>query len=129
MKFFVALSLLFCGALVTGCATHGDGTYRSENTTDTVLSESNYEVVKPGAEGTSRGFKLLGIPIVRPSHAEARSDLYEDVEQPVTGRSIALTNQREEPSTLNFLLFQIPRIKVSADVIEFKEESTAATSE
>lgn len=129
MKFSVSLSLLICVALVTGCATHGDGSYRSDNITDTILSKGNYEVVKPGAEGTSSGFKLLGIPIVRPSHADARSDLYEDVEEPLTGRAIALTNQREEPSTLNFLLFQIPRIKVSADVIEFKEDSTAAVSE
>ena len=129
MKFAVSLSLLICAALVTGCATHGDGSYRSENSTDTILSEGNFEVVKAGAEGTSRGFKLLGIPIVRPSHASARSDLYEDVEQPLTGRAITLTNQREEPSSLNFLLFQIPRVKVSADVIEFKEESAAATRE
>jgi len=129
VKFIVSSSLLICAALVTGCATHGDGSYRSDNVTDTILSEGNYEVVKPGAEGTSKGFKLLGIPLVRPSHASARSDLYEDVEQPLTGRAIALTNQREEPSTLNFLLFQIPRIKVSADVIEFKEETAAAKSE
>ena len=129
MKLAVSLSLLVCAAVVTGCATHGDGSYRSENVTDTILSEGNYAVVKPGAEGTSRGFKLLGIPIVRPSHSSARSDLYEDVEEPLTGRAIALTNQREEPSSLNFLLFQIPTIKVSADVIEFKEETAAATSE
>ena len=129
MKFTVSLSLLVCAALVMGCATHGDGSYRSENITDTVLSEGNYKVVKAGAEGTSKGFKLLGIPIVRPSHAAARADLYEDVEQPLTGRAIALTNQREEPSTLNFLLFQIPRVRVSADVIEFNEESAAAVND
>lgn len=129
MKITVLLGLTICAALVTGCATKGGGDYISENRTDTILSDSNYQVVKAGAEGTSSGFKLLGIPIVSPNHASARSDLYDDVDQPLTGRAVALTNQREDESSLNFILFQIPRIKVSADVIEFTEESAAANTE
>ena len=123
VKYNVLLTLAFCAATLSGCASNDGGAYVSQSMTDVNLSSSNYQVVKAGAQGTSSGFKILGIPIVSPNYASAKADLYNDVEQPLEGRAVALTNQTEDKSSLNFILFQIPKIKVSADVVEFMGES------
>ncbi len=61
----------------------------------------NYRLIKPGAMGTSHGFKLLGIfPLASPHHSTARSKLYASVDQPLTGKAVALTNELEDKSTL-----------------------------
>ena len=116
-------------ALAAGCATNEGGAYVSQSVTDVNLASSNYEIVKAGATGTSSGFKLLGIPIVSPNYASAKANLYDDVEQPLEGRSVALANQTQDKSSINLLLFQIPKIKVSADVVEFNEEVVAGVEE
>ena len=94
------------------------------------LTHSNYKVIKAGAEGRSYGFRfLLGIiPISSPSTAEARADLYSSLNQPVTGKSTALVNVMEDRSTTWLLLFSIPKIVITGDVVEFNDEaSTPAT--
>ncbi len=45
------------------------------------------------------------------------------------GRAVALTNLSEDSYTVHFLLFAIPRLRVSADVIEFTDTSAGSSSQ
>ena len=113
--------------LSAGCSSS-----RVENTmpstqTQVNLTHANYKVVKAGAVGRSYGFRfLLGIiPIAAPSTAAAREDLYHNVGQPVNGKSIALVNVVEDRSTTWLLLFSIPKVVLTGDVVEFTQEGSS----
>lgn len=113
--------------IASGCASS-----RVENTTPSTqtqvsLNHANYKIIKAGAEGRSYGFRfLLGIiPIAAPSTAAARADLYNNVGQPLTGRSVALVNVMEDRSTTWLLLFSVPKVVVTGDVVEFAQEGGA----
>jgi hypothetical protein len=88
------------------------------------LTHANYKVIKAGAEGRSYGFRfLLGIiPITAPSTAAARADLYRSVGESVNGKSAALVNVTEDRSTTWLLLFSIPKLVITGDVVEFTGE-------
>jgi hypothetical protein len=84
------------------------------------LVGNNYKMIKPGASGSSEGFKLLGIiPIVEPSYAEAKSNLYNSTGINLTGRAVALANQTDDKSNIYLILFSIPKVTITADVVEF----------
>lgn len=91
--------------------------------TEVSLTHANYKMLQAGAEGRSYGFRfLLGIiPITAPSTADARADLYHHVGQSVNGRSVALVNVTEDRSTTWLLLFSIPKIVITGDVVEFED--------
>jgi hypothetical protein len=82
-------------------------------------------MLKAGAEGRSYGFRfLLGIiPITAPSTAAARDDLYQNLGEPVNGRSVALINVVEDRSTTWLLLFSVPKIVLTGDVVEFAQDN------
>jgi hypothetical protein len=85
---------------------------------------NNYKMVKAGVRGESTGFTLLGIlPLVAPSYADAKANLYANTGENLTGRSIALANQTEDKSGINLLIFQVPKVTITADVVEFTEKS------
>jgi len=115
-KLLSVLAILF----VCGCGSAHTGRMQQSTDAGVTLREANYKIVKAGARGSSYGFNLLGfIPITTPKYADAKNDLYDDVKQPLEGRSIALANQTEDRSTIWLLLFSLPKIVVTADVIEF----------
>jgi len=127
MKFrrSVALAAIFSAALGLGA---GCASSRVENNvpstqTQVSLNHANYKVIKAGAVGTSYGFRfLLGIiPIAAPSTAAARADLYQNVGQVVNGKSVALVNTMEDRSTTWLILFSIPKVVVTGDVVEFTD--------
>lgn len=60
---------------------------------------------------------------MKPSFAEAKSDLYQSSGQSLEGRSIALANQTQDESLMYFLLFSIPKITISADIVEFTKKN------
>lgn len=67
---------------------------------------------------------MLGIiPLVTPSYADAKASLYANTGENLTGRSIALANQTEDKSGINLLIFQIPKVTITADVVEFTDKS------
>jgi len=117
------LSIALCSvfmAILTGCSTEGE--FRQSTGTSVSLAGNNYKLIKEGVRGTSSGFRLLGIiPIVSPTHAGAKASLYESVGQPLTGRSVALANETEDRSSLYLILFSIPKITVTADLVEFTD--------
>lgn len=120
------LAVLLMLAL-TGCAGH----HRTANATATgvQLSHANYRLIKAGAQGSSSGFRLLElIPVTAPSVADAKSALYDSIGASLEGRAVALTNLSEDSYTVHFLLFAVPRVRVSADVIEFTDTSAAGSS-
>lgn len=115
-----AALLALTALLTTGCASQGE--FKQATGTGVQLTGNNYRVIKAGASGESAGFYLLGfIPIVSPSYADAKNDLYSNVGRSLEGRSVALANQTEDRSSLYLIVFSIPRVKISADVIEFTD--------
>jgi hypothetical protein len=121
--------LALCSAiliLLAGCTDVG---HLSEAGTSVSLAAKNYKVIKAGAMGRSSGFRLLGIiPFASPSYAYAKASLYKSVGQPLTDRAIALANQTEDQSTLYLILFSIPRVTITADVIEFIDTPAAGNA-
>ncbi len=115
-KLICVLAVLF----LWGCASQHTGRMQQSTDAGVTLREATYKIVKAGARGSSYGFSLFGfIPITTPKYANAKSDLYDSVGQPLEGRSIALANQTEDRSSIWLLLFSLPKIVVTADVIEF----------
>jgi len=114
-----ASSMLLC--LATGCSSVGG--ISGQTGTDVQLRQNNYKIITAGATGKSYGFKLLGIiPIVSPNYADAKEDLYKSVGVPLTGKAVALANQTQDRSSLYLILFSIPRVEITADVIEFTDQ-------
>jgi hypothetical protein len=109
--------------LLAGCSS--EGLLKGGGTGTSVgLTQNNYRVIKAGAMGESGGFKLLGIiPITSPNYAVAKQRLYDSVGEPLTGRAIALANQTEDRSSLYLILFSIPQVTITADVVEFTDKS------
>lgn len=107
-----------------GCSS-SQGDFRGQSTgTGVSLAENNYKIIKAGVKGESKGFKLLGlITFVSPNYAEAKADLYASVGESLVGRSAALANQTEDKSTFYVILFSIPKVTITADVIEFTQKS------
>lgn len=104
---------------VTGCVSSGALPVGSETKTD--LSKSNYKVIKANARGTDKGFWLLGIiPFASPNYANAMKDLHKQID--IEGKSASLANITKDKSTLYLILFSVPKIIVTADVIEFIDE-------
>jgi len=106
--------------LLTGCVSYGRTS--GQTGTGVSLSGKNYKLIKAGAMGKSSGFKLLGlIPFTSPNYASAKAALYKSVGEPLTGRAVDLANQTEDRSSLYLILFSIPRITLTADVVEFTD--------
>lgn len=115
----IVLILSLTTILLVGCST-STGFFRSNASSDVTLRGNNYKIVKAGAIGVSRGFKLFGIiPIARPNYADAKSSLYSSIGESVEGRSIALANQTEDKSSIYLIIFSIQKLTISADIVEF----------
>jgi hypothetical protein len=126
LSFPAGLSILLF--VVAGCSS--TGAFKGGATgTDVSLSQKNYKVIKAGATGTSHGFRLLMIlPLGSPTYATAKQSLYQSVGEPLTGRAVALANQTEDRSSLYLILFSIPKVTITADVIEFIDNTTVSTN-
>jgi len=122
-KLLFSMPLIALLALLTGCGSVGN--IRGQNTDVAVnLNNNNYKIVKVGAKGSDWGFWLLGlIPFASPTAAEAKASLYASMNQSLEGRSVALVNQTEDRSFNYYILFAVPKITFTADVIEFTKES------
>jgi hypothetical protein len=91
--------------------------------TSVALTGKNYRLIQPGAQGSSHGFRILGIiPIASPHYADAKQKLYASVSEPLKGRAVALSNEMEDRSVLYLILFSVPKLTVTADVIEFTDQ-------
>ncbi|HXB60292.1 MAG TPA: DUF6567 family protein [Candidatus Acidoferrales bacterium] len=111
--------------ITTGCSSTRVENNTPSTQTEVSLTHGNYKMLRAGAEGRSYGFRfLLGIiPITAPSTAAARADLYQNLGEPVNGRSVALINVVEDRSTTWLLLFSVPKIVLTGDVVEFAQDN------
>ena len=119
----IALILAVGVTALAGCAS-SEGTFKGQSTSAGVgLTKKNYKIIKVGAKGESSGFNLLGfIPFKSPNFAEAKEGVYTSIGESLEGRAIALVNQTEDRSSLYLILFSIPKVTISADVIEYIDE-------
>jgi hypothetical protein len=110
--------------MAVGCASTKVQNSAPSTQTQVNLTHGNYKMIKAGAVGRSYGFRfLLGIiPITAPSTAAARADLYRSLDQPVNGKSVALVNVTEDRSTTWLLLFSVPKLVITGDVVEFEND-------
>jgi len=108
-----------------GCSSSGPGPFGQSVTGG--LSKNNFRVVKSNVRGESYGFNFLGfIPIIPVRLAEAKGDLYQKLGKDgiiVEGRSIALANATEDRTSFYFFIGSVPRITLTADVIEFLDDN------
>jgi type VI secretion system VasD/TssJ family lipoprotein len=115
----VATVALAASVLLAACVSRGPRPAARSTTAE--LSRANYRVVATDLRGRDTGFRLFGIlPFVSPSYADAMSELRDRVD--MSGRATALVNVTEDESTLYLVLFSLPRVTVTADVVEFLEE-------
>ena len=111
-------------ALLPACSSAGY--INMDTNTGVSLERRNFRTVKAGARGTSSGFWLFGlIPFFSPTYADAKRDLYDSTGQRLEGRAIALANQTEDRAFRYFVLFSLPRLTLSADIVEFVDEPDA----
>ncbi|HUJ79712.1 MAG TPA: hypothetical protein VLY45_05290 [Nitrospiria bacterium] len=112
-----------------GCVSTG-GLSRS-TVTRVDLSQNNYRLIRTGAMGQSKGLWLLGvIPLFSPSASEAKTDLYEhlDLGRQMEHKATALINVTEDWSVYYLILVAIPRITITADIIEFIDQPQSGGS-
>ena len=115
MRTVTGLVVISVFLFLAGCMTVG-GIPKS----DTCLTEKNYRVVETNVRGEDTGFRLLGlISFEEPSHSDAMRNIHEQVN--MQGKSMALANVTNDLSVGYFILFSIPRLTISADLIEFTE--------
>jgi len=120
------LSTLLLLVFICAC-TASRGSMLQETNTAVNLSKNNYTIVKAGVKGESTGFCLLGfICFVSPNYADAKADLHKNCDAKLEGRSIALANQTQDHSNLYLILFSIPKVTITADIVEFKEDNSPA---
>jgi len=99
----------------------GGSTIEVLNNTSVALSGNNYFIVRTNVTGKSKGFKLLGfITIKGASSSQAMARLYAKAEVQ-EGHPQALANVIHERSSMYLILFSIPKAKIRADLIEFRE--------
>jgi len=109
-------AVLFICLFLTGCISVGEMPFSTGTRAD--LNQANFRVVKTSARGTDSGFRLFCfIPIFSPSYADAMEDLHSKYE--MEGKATALVNITQDKSEIFLLLFSVPRIKITADVVEF----------
>ena len=126
-QWFTTLALATAALLIAGCSSTEINSPDKLTTTGISLSQPNFKVLKADATGTSHGFAFLGIiPIVNPKIAVAKERLYATVGEPIAGRAVALANQADYHSTVYLILFSVPKLTVTADVIEFVDPNAHA---
>lgn len=116
-----SLAVYSLACLAAGCTTTS-GRLLEDAGAHVFLSEGNYRVLRQHVVGKSWGYNiLLVIPISSPSYNEAKQAMYDALGESVQGRSIALTNQTEDLTVFNALIYSKRTITLSADFIEFND--------
>ena len=118
------LSLIGCGGKAY------QSSFAAQAVKPTDLMKVKHRVLQSGAVGESTGFKLLWIPFVRPTEADAKNDMLDRLNKAgisTAGKNLAFSNVTADRGGFGFIgLIGAPSIRLSADVIELLgEESTA----
>jgi hypothetical protein len=117
IKTFLVTVFSLC-LFLSGCASRGELPHTSD--TKTTLTKGNFRVIKTSARGTDTGFRLLCfLPVLSPTFADAMENLHSKVQ--MRGKATSLVNITQDKSELFLLLFSVPKITITADVIEFTD--------
>lgn len=123
------LTVVLLSALV-GCKSHSVSAFTAQAVKPTDLMKVKYRVLKTAAVGKDTGFKLLWIPFVSPSEADAKANMMQRLTSEgisTAGKNIAFTNATADKGGFGFIgLIAVPRIKLTADVIELLGEEPPA---
>ena len=117
-------ALITAGVLaLSGCATNEEHRPAEGYVTRVDQNRNNFRVIKACAKGESSGFSLLGIlQFVSPSYTEAKEKMYASAGGHLEGKAVTLVNQTEEYSSIYLILFSIPKLTLTADVIEYTDD-------
>lgn len=123
------LTVVLLTALV-GCKSHSVSAFTAQAVKPTDLMKVKYRVLKAAAAGKDTGFKLLWIPFVSPSEADAKADMMQRLTNEgisTAGKNIAFMNATSDRGGFGFIgLIGAPSIKLTADVIELLGEEPPA---
>ena len=128
--YLFAMGLLAAG--VTSCTQtgaislhHGD----RSTTNDITVDRPGCKVILGRAVGEDRGFSLLGvIPFKSPSEAKAVDRMYANARERGAvpeGNSRQFVNTSIERSANYFILFSLPVVRSSGDLVEFLNDPPA----
>jgi len=135
-KLLFSLPLCTVAGLFSSCSTSNVNETLSQ--AHVRLEQANYRVVATQVKGSATGFHVAtilptnandirsalqggplgGFPVVSASEAKAIDRMYKNAGDQ-RNRATALINIRREVSGLNMLLFSIPRVTVTGDLVEF----------
>ena len=105
-----------------GCKRQFVSSFTAQAVKPTDLVHVKHHVLKRGAVGEATGFKLLWIPIIRPTEADAKADMLKRLNKEginTAGKNIAFSNATADRGGIGFIgLIGAPSITLSADVIE-----------
>src|SRR5689334_10490555 len=99
------LSVVLLTALV-GCKSHVASSFTAQAVKPTDLMKAKYRVLKTAAVGKDTGFKLLWIPFVSPSEADAKADMMERLAMEgvsTAGKHIAFMNATSDRGGFGFI--------------------------
>lgn len=118
--------------VLVGCKSHFVSSFTAQAVKPTDLIKVKYRVLKTAAVGTDTGFKLLWIPFVSPSEADAKADMLDSLNKEgisTAGKNIAFKNATADKGGIGFIgIIAAPRIKLTADVIEILGEEPAPSA-
>lgn len=124
---------MLCVVLLTaqvGCSKPFVSSFAAQAVKPTDLIKIKHRVLKAGAVGRDTGFKLLWIPFISPSEADAKADMLESLSKEgisTAGKNIAFSNVTADRGGFGFIgLIGAPSIKLGADVIELLGEDHSA---
>lgn len=140
-KSYKALAAALMLALMPACQQMQIAGTETIPDAEVILAKKNYRVVATQVSGEDKGFALLpglqafshvaalapymnmslptGILIKAPSDAKALDNLYKASGAVHTGRATQLINVRKEYGGFNAIIFGRPKIRYTADLIEF----------
>ena len=120
-NFFYGLTTIAL-IVVLGACTTSQPSFKQATGARADLSKANFRMLKSGAMGESTGFTFLFFSLAAPTAAEAKRKMYEQLKAEgieLEGKAIALTNVTEDRGGVNLLIFGVPTITITADVIEY----------
>lgn len=127
MKRIATLIIAAGAALLSSCSqsSYGPTTHSGDRnrTSDVAIDRSDCKLILGRAVGTDAGFDLLGfIPLKSPSESIAVDKMYENARQrgaQPEGNSRTFANTSIERTYRYYVLFGIPGIRSTGDLVEF----------
>jgi hypothetical protein len=118
----ILITLICLCFISAGCCSLGTQPTPRAIGTSVDLNRKNYRTLKAAVQGIDGGFRLFGIiPFARVSEGDAMVNLYSKVD--VEGKATSIMNVTREYANRYFILFSLPYVKITADVIEFIDEN------